>query len=185
MTTTALYAAGEKPRPSGIPEPPSPDLRAICDMISSERFTEALEALFDLRPKGLNEVLWTRYLKGAAMIGDGEYEGGLDEFNFVLGHTDALDRSEEHREAFRIAGLCLKKIGWYCRLRKEYDHAILVHEQRYDLADRYGSHEELHDAAKSLHENCILAGRTQESAEWLQRIIVAEKKIASSPSGND
>jgi tetratricopeptide (TPR) repeat protein len=183
MTTFTTLAAEEKPRPAGTLACPE-SLAEIQAMIDTERFTEALGALLQTDPGSLIEVAWIRYLRALAMFGKEEYEAGLDELNAVLIHTDAIDKSEHHRDAFRVAGYCLKKLGWHSRKQKEYDAALEYHSRRFDLAERFGSYQELHDACISIDIDAYFLKDFLLSEEMLTKSVGYAEQIEAEQDRN-
>jgi tetratricopeptide (TPR) repeat protein len=183
MTTSTSFSADDHPRPAGTLSCPE-ELIPYQIMIDNGRFEEALAMLLDVKPKGMMGVAWARYLKGVALFSCEYYDAGLDEFNFVLAHMEAIDRSALHRDGFRIAALCLKKIGWYECEQQNYRQAYDDHFRTYDLANRYGSYAELHDAAINLAIDCRLLNDLQKTEEWLRKSIAAGEKIEDEHARN-
>jgi hypothetical protein len=168
--------ADDHPRPAGILSCPE-ELTPYLTLINSGRFEEALSMLLDAKPVGMMGVAWVRYLKGLALFHCEYYDSGLDEFQAVLSHMEAIDRSALHRDGFRMAALCLKKLGWYERILENYKLAYHNHFRAYDLADRYGSYAELHDAAIDVALDCRLLNDPQKFDEWLHKSLAAGEKI--------
>jgi tetratricopeptide (TPR) repeat protein len=184
MTPFATFFADDHSRPAGFLSCPE-ELTPYLNMIDNGRFEEALAMLLDVKQfNGLMGVAWARYLKGIALFSLELFDAGLDEFNIVLAHMEAIDRSDEHRDGFRIAALCLKKIGWFEREEQNYNQAYHDHFRVFDLAERFGSYEELHDAAINLVIDCRFLNDTQASDEWLQKSIAAAEKIEDEHARN-
>lgn len=118
-------------------------------------------------PKESSEYqeLWSLYNKGIADYKEQKLDEGVKSF---LTCFESVQKNKKAKpEEFRIAGLCLKKIGWYYRGQKEYHKAFAYHSMRLSLVREFGSANEVHDALISLDVDVYMLNDMHLSERFL------------------
>ncbi len=94
------------------------------------------------------EKLWSEYNEGIDFYKNKKLDDGLKKF--MNCYQSVIDKKDVTSEEFRIAGMCLKKVGYYHRKQKDYHQAFSFHNMRLVLVKEFGSANEVHDALISL-----------------------------------
>lgn len=175
MNYSDAQAAKQK-RPEGFPSPSNAKLQAIQGEVNSGKHDDALKQLGAFQPESTASVLWKNYFVGVANFANKDYEKGLKALSECY---DGVKKSKAiETEHFRIAGMCLKKIGWFHRSKKDYHKATSYHNARYRYVRTYGSHLEIHDTLISLDVDAYYLGDMYMSVSLLEESLPHAQKIS-------
>lgn len=171
--------AGAPQRPVGFLSAPTEELRSINELLESEDSNEALIRLIEMSPDSSLENRWVNYFKGVALLNSEKYEEGLAELELPCLYVRENASLDLTKEDFRLAGMCLKKIGWYHRRQENYHLAYAHHSVRHQYMQGYGSHAEMADAAISLDVDCYYLKDLRLSEMWLHKATMSAEGIVN------
>ncbi len=162
-------------RPEGFPRPSDAVLVSVQGLIEDGKFGEAISSLTHYKAKTHQETHWKDYLLGISHFGEKNLEKGIVPLKRCY---EAIKRDlNATSEDFRISGMCLKKIGWSYRSKKEYLIAYAYHNLRYHYVVAHGSSHEVHDALISLDVDAYLLEDLQLSVKILKESILYGEAI--------
>lgn len=160
----------------GVLAPPNAELGVVESLLQQNSLDQAFQALSRVSPKNEYEEAWLHYLRGWIHFERKEFDEGLAAFLAPYNRfRSAPDGATD--EYFRLVGKCLKKVGWYYRNKKESDRAYAYHSIEYQYLSRFGSPEEIHDAAISLDVDAYFMGDSVLSEMWLRESIAVAERI--------
>ena len=170
-----MSGLNSKDRPHGLLAPSHPDLIKVKDLVGKGDYESALSQLEKADLSKKLDKHWGSHLKGVALLGQKQLEQGFNELNKV--HLEVKENSDSKMEDFRLAGLSLKKIGWYYRKLKEYTKAFAHHNIRYQYMLDHGSFLELHDSLISLDVDSYYLKNMDLSEKFLKESIECANQI--------
>jgi tetratricopeptide (TPR) repeat protein len=115
------------------------------------------------------EELWSGYNEAIDLYKKEKFDDGLKKL--MNCYQNIIDKKDAVAEEFRIAGMCLKKIGWYHRKQKDYHKAFSFHSMRLVLVKEFGSANEVHDALISLDVDVYMLKNMHLSERFLTESI--------------
>ncbi|MFB6373731.1 MAG: hypothetical protein ABEN55_11635, partial [Bradymonadaceae bacterium] len=153
--------------------PPTEELSDIRRALAEADYETAVEWIEETSTMSPLEADWREYFRGLTELGRGELESAFGIFESTWKEIASAPEGEVDDERLRLAAKCLKKMGWYHRRNKEFEQAYAYHSMEQQLASRYGTPTERHDAALSLDVDAYHLGLPQMSRHWLQMSIEA------------
>lgn len=175
-TNDATEEEGDE-APAGRLQPPTEALSQVHTALAEGDYDEAVERIEETATDSPLEADWRDYFRGLTELGRGELEEAYGLFESTWTEIASAPAGEVDDERLRLAAKCLKKMGWYHRRNEAYEEAYAYHSMEQQLADRYGSPAELHDAALSLDVDAYFLGMGQMSRHWLEASIEAAEQI--------
>lgn len=162
-------------RPQGFPEPTNSILKQFQEQVQAGQLDQALAGLKGYQPEGSTESSWKHYLTGVALFGAKKLEAGIEPLEECY---EAIKQDVKAQTPdFRVAGLCLKKIGWFYRSKKDFHKAYAYHNVRYQYVLDHGSNLEVHDALISLDVDAFFLKDLYLSEKMLKESIPFAEKI--------
>ncbi|MCB9027249.1 MAG: tetratricopeptide repeat protein [Bdellovibrionaceae bacterium] len=162
-------------RPSGFPSPSNTMLIESKNLINSGKFDDAISRLNDFKPESKLDNHWKHYILGVAYLENKETDKGVE--SLVKCYEMVKSAVNAESEAFRIAGSCLKKIGWFYRNKKDYLKGFAYHNIRYSYVIDHGSNLEVHDALISLDVDAYFLEDLHLSEKMLKESIIYGDKV--------
>ena len=120
----------------GFPAPSSSHWQEVEKLIDTGRFNEAINKMTEKPNTKLNQQLWQNYYLGVAHFKNKNLAEGIKSFEAC--YRKAKSRPDANQEDLRVVSLCLKKIGWFHRKKKDYAKAFAFHSVRYHYAKEDG-----------------------------------------------
>lgn len=119
--------------------------------------------------------LWNLYQTGLSNFKNKNFDDGLKQFEDC--YETVISDPNSSTNDFRLSGMCLKKIGWYYRTKKDYIKAFAFHSKRLALVRVHGSPNEIHDALISLDVDVYFLKNMHLSEIYLQESLTFAEKI--------
>lgn len=166
-------------RPLGNPAPTQIQLIEAQNELAQNEIQSAIVKLNSFQPKTSFEQAWKDYLLGLAFFESKQWKQGNE--SLLNCYEPIRSSAQNNKEIFRVAGLCLKKLGWYQRKLKNYQQALAYHQIRYRYVSSFGSPWEIHDALISMDVDAYFLKDMHLSFELLKQSIETSQKI-SDPS---
>lgn len=135
-------------KPKGFLQPTNQIVIDSKKLIDENKFGDAIARLANFNPKTKLDESWKGYLLGISYFGDKKLEKGIDPLNACYELVKSNTSAES--DHFRLAGMCIKKIGWFHRNKKDYINAFAYHNIRYRYVLEHGSNLDIHDSLISL-----------------------------------
>ena len=164
-------------RVRGQVEPPTEEIADVHLTVAAGEYEDAIEQIEGLEAETPLEEDWLGYLTGMSRLARGDLDEAYEIFETVHDSVVSAPEARTEEDRFRIAARCLKKMGWYHRQEGDYERAYAYHSMEHQLAERFGSYDELQDAALSLDVDSYYLEMPQMSRRWLEESIEAAEQI--------